>query len=240
MTSRILAAGSRDAIDTHRLEAFSDGVMAVIITIMAFQLETPVAARSTTCRHGCRPPRLRPQLHRHRHLLEQPPPPPAGDQAHRRCGDVDEPLPPLLAVAGPLRHRMGGHRPRRVAARRHLRGGGVGGRPRLLRPGAGHPSGQPRRRSHHVGPGAGLQGHRLAGHLRCRHRVGPAQSLPLVRLLAAVSFLWLVPDRRWPGPDDPGPSRTADAGREETLPPGRRREEAGEGGRYRPPTAVRW
>jgi uncharacterized membrane protein len=33
-----------DAIDTHRLEAFSDGVMAVIITIMAFELKTPVTA----------------------------------------------------------------------------------------------------------------------------------------------------------------------------------------------------
>ena len=30
------------AIDTHRLEGFSDGVMAVIITIMAFQLKSPV------------------------------------------------------------------------------------------------------------------------------------------------------------------------------------------------------
>jgi uncharacterized membrane protein len=36
------SAGS--AIDTHRLEAFSDGVMAVIITIMAFDLRTPVTA----------------------------------------------------------------------------------------------------------------------------------------------------------------------------------------------------
>ncbi len=32
------------AIDTHRLEGFSDGVMAVIITIMAFQLKAPVTA----------------------------------------------------------------------------------------------------------------------------------------------------------------------------------------------------
>jgi uncharacterized membrane protein len=35
---------ARATIDTHRLEAFSDGVMAVIITIMAFQLKTPAAA----------------------------------------------------------------------------------------------------------------------------------------------------------------------------------------------------
>ncbi|MGA2969460.1 MAG: TMEM175 family protein [Acidimicrobiales bacterium] len=32
------------ALDPRRLEAFSDGVMAVIITIMAFQLKTPVTA----------------------------------------------------------------------------------------------------------------------------------------------------------------------------------------------------
>jgi len=32
------------AIDTHRLEGFSDGVLAVIITIMAFQLKAPVTA----------------------------------------------------------------------------------------------------------------------------------------------------------------------------------------------------
>jgi uncharacterized membrane protein len=35
---------SGDAIDAHRLEAFSDGVMAVIITIMAFQLKSPAEA----------------------------------------------------------------------------------------------------------------------------------------------------------------------------------------------------
>jgi len=39
------ASSDRDgAIGTHRLEAFSDGVMAMIITIMAFQLKTPVTA----------------------------------------------------------------------------------------------------------------------------------------------------------------------------------------------------
>lgn len=38
------SSGEDDAIDTHRLEGFSDGVMAVIITIMAFQLKSPVTA----------------------------------------------------------------------------------------------------------------------------------------------------------------------------------------------------
>jgi uncharacterized membrane protein len=38
------SADAGDAIDTHRLEAFSDGVMAVIITIMAFDLKVPLTA----------------------------------------------------------------------------------------------------------------------------------------------------------------------------------------------------
>jgi len=38
------AARSGIALDPRRLEAFSDGVMAVIITIMAFDLKTPVTA----------------------------------------------------------------------------------------------------------------------------------------------------------------------------------------------------
>jgi uncharacterized membrane protein len=37
-------SGSRGVIDAHRVEAFSDGVMAVVITIMAFQLKTPAQA----------------------------------------------------------------------------------------------------------------------------------------------------------------------------------------------------
>jgi uncharacterized membrane protein len=38
------SSSSGIALDPRRLEAFSDGVMAVIITIMAFQLKTPVTA----------------------------------------------------------------------------------------------------------------------------------------------------------------------------------------------------
>jgi uncharacterized membrane protein len=40
----VASPGGGDAIDTHRLEGFSDGVLAVIITIMAFQLKAPVTA----------------------------------------------------------------------------------------------------------------------------------------------------------------------------------------------------
>lgn len=38
------ATKDSSVIDTHRLEAFSDSVMAVIITIMAFDLKTPLTA----------------------------------------------------------------------------------------------------------------------------------------------------------------------------------------------------
>jgi uncharacterized membrane protein len=38
------SSSAGNIIGTHRLEAFSDGVMAVIITIMAFDLKTPVTA----------------------------------------------------------------------------------------------------------------------------------------------------------------------------------------------------
>ena len=42
--ARDTAPAAAGAIDAHRLEGFSDGVMAVIITIMAFQLKTPASA----------------------------------------------------------------------------------------------------------------------------------------------------------------------------------------------------
>ncbi len=41
LRSRHSRTGSVRELDAHRLEAFSDGVMAVIITIMAFDLKTP-------------------------------------------------------------------------------------------------------------------------------------------------------------------------------------------------------
>ena len=58
-----------------RLEAFSDGVIAVIITIMVLELQRPRLEISNLA--GLRlifpSPRLSPQLHPDRHLLGQPP-----------------------------------------------------------------------------------------------------------------------------------------------------------------------
>lgn len=44
-------AGSSGESETARLEAFSDGVLAVIITIMAFELKSPVNGSLTALRH---------------------------------------------------------------------------------------------------------------------------------------------------------------------------------------------
>jgi uncharacterized membrane protein len=43
--------GKKEAFSPRRLEAFSDGVMAVIITIMAFNLRAPAGASITDLRH---------------------------------------------------------------------------------------------------------------------------------------------------------------------------------------------
>jgi uncharacterized membrane protein len=45
------ASATQSVMGTGRLESFSDGVIAVIITIMAFELKTPVAANAHALRH---------------------------------------------------------------------------------------------------------------------------------------------------------------------------------------------
>ena len=63
------------AMRTSRLEAFSDGVLAIIITIMVLELQVPEEPTLRRARRlGDRLPDLPAELRLRRHLLEQPPP----------------------------------------------------------------------------------------------------------------------------------------------------------------------
>ena len=113
-----------------RLEAFSDGVIAIIITIMVLELKVP---------HGADLAALRPLLRRcflsyvlsfvylgiywnnHHHMLHT-----VG--AGQRPDPVGEPAPAVLAVAGAVRHRLDGREPLRAAAGRALRRRAADGR----------------------------------------------------------------------------------------------------------------
>src|SRR6266581_3665129 len=115
-----------------RLEAFSDGVIAVIITIMVLELKAP---------HGTDLAALAPLApalftyvlsfvyvgiywNNHHHLLRRP--------AHRRPRPLGEPAPALLALARAVYDRLG----RRVSQGRHtdgdLRGSVFDGRCRVV------------------------------------------------------------------------------------------------------------
>ena len=64
-----------------RLEAFSDGVLAVIITIMVLEMKSPRGNGPRRFETGhSRLPELCPELRIHRHLLEQPSSPAARDE----------------------------------------------------------------------------------------------------------------------------------------------------------------
>jgi hypothetical protein len=105
-------------VGTGRVEAFSDGVVAIIITIMVLEMKVPhgtdVAALAKLW-----PVFLSYVLsfvyvgiywNNHHHLFTL--------RARERCGVVGQPAPPVLAVADPFRHRLDGREP----FRRHADG----------------------------------------------------------------------------------------------------------------------
>ena len=94
---------------TQRLEAFSDGVLAIIITIMVLELKVPHSAEFAAL-ESVLPVFMSYVLsfHLRRHLLEQSSPPVPFEQTRKRRYFVGEPAPVVLAFALSLRDWMDG------------------------------------------------------------------------------------------------------------------------------------
>ena len=90
-----------------RLEAFSDGVLAIIITIMVLELKVPHGASWIAAAAHSRVPELPAELRLPRHLLEQSPSPAASGPARQRPRPVGQPAPPVLALADTVRYEHG-------------------------------------------------------------------------------------------------------------------------------------
>ena len=100
-----------------RLEAFSDGVIAIIITIMVLEMKVPhgfIPRLGRTAVAGVR--QLRPQLRHCRHLLEQPSPHAAFGNAGVGRSAVEQSTSAVLVVADAVYDRMDGREPFRAAA----------------------------------------------------------------------------------------------------------------------------
>jgi hypothetical protein len=119
--------GSKPNMSKGRLEAFSDGVIAIIITIMVLELHAPrfIAGGTATCDTDVL--QLRTELRFRRDLLEQPP----SSSPRRSKGEwrntVGEPAPSFLAVAGAVRNRLDGSEPFRCGACGGLRRRAIAG-----------------------------------------------------------------------------------------------------------------
>ena len=92
-----------------RLEAFSDGVMAIIITIMVLDLRAPADPKPAAL-DSADPgfAELRAELRVRGHLLEQPSSPVAGGAPRQWPGPVGQPAPTVLALAHAIRHKLDG------------------------------------------------------------------------------------------------------------------------------------
>ena len=185
------------AMTKNRLEAFSDGVIAILITIMVLELRVP---------HGDTLEALEPLVpvflsyvlsfvylgiywNNHHHMLHATPP-------GHRADAVGQPPPPVLAVADAVRHRLDGREPLRGAADRVLRPGAAAGGDRVRHPAADDHRG--------AGPDSVLA--RAVGR-DWKGKVSPL--LYLIAILLAFrragsrrrstcwsALIWLVPDRR--------------------------------------------
>src|SRR5437870_4214575 len=97
-------------VGTTRVEAFSDSVMAVIITIMAFELRPPQGAGLDAMRDQLPGVLVYAELRLRGHLLEQSPSPAPRCRSDQWGGDVGKPVPLVLVITDPGAHGVGSRR----------------------------------------------------------------------------------------------------------------------------------
>ena len=180
-----------------RLEAFSDGVIAIIITIMVLELKVPHGATfSALATAAARLPQLRAQLRQRRDLLEQPPPHAARVPAGERRRPLGQPPSPVLAVSDAVHHRMDGREPLRAASHRGVRRGAVHVGQRVPHPATlDHPRRRPRLSARARGRRR-PEGARLVGAVSRRAACRLRPSVAGGRDLRVVALIWLIPDPR--------------------------------------------
>ena len=113
-------APGEPAMTTTRLEAFSDGVIAILITIMVLELKPPEGAdlgrvRRRLIREAAD---VHPELRLPRHLLEQPSPHAPRHEARQRQDSVGQSASALLAVARAAHDGVAGIEPATRRSRR--------------------------------------------------------------------------------------------------------------------------